>query len=472
MNQTYQTKLSLFRRVYRKIKQSLWSNPSTPATIGVDSKPSIYSQRQPEIGKKRTLSLGKDGSRGTVFIGRWSYYGSQSIFEGFHQNDVLAIGSFCSIANDVKFLLCAGHHFPQRISNFPVDLFFHEKATAPHRNYTRIGNDVWIGANAIIMPGIHIGNGAVIGAGSVVTKDVEDFSIVGGNPAKHIKWRIEDEALRYKMQEIAWWEWSDDVILSRGEFFTMPALEASILAYEQGWVKAANIPASYIEEIPKVFPNGFSCETLKENLQRFLQSEDTTWMIHTYKSLSYENIAIWLAAIQAIQPKCIVELGTQTGCSSTIIARICRYLGLKTKIVTVNIVDELKFPDPEVEYIYEDFTNKMEEIWTRWNPDILFQDAHMYHMVKKQIEVGEKYPHTVHFFHDVGFRLYQNPMTIPLEAVPTSTTGSWERHVLGLYAPELLEIPNRHFENEKMLIHIFDACANAHEYGLGVLRFK
>jgi hypothetical protein len=179
-----------------------------------------------------------------------------------------------------------------------------------------------------------------------------------------------------------------------------------------------------------------------------------------------------MAVLQDVQPKCIVEFGTQSGCSSTVIARLCRHLGIKTRIVTINIQNEVQYPDPDVEYVIEDFTGKMNDVWERWNPDILFQDAHMYKLVKEQIEIGEKQRHTVHLFHDVGFRLFQNPMTIPFDAVPTGATGSWERHVLGLYAPSLLEIKAREFENDNLKIHIFDATANPREFGIGILKFK
>lgn len=430
----------------------------------------IYSMKRTEIGFKRRLSLGTEGSKGNVLIGRWSYYG-KSLFSGFHNNDFLSIGSFCSISDSATFLVCSGHHFPQRVSNYPIDKFFHKATPAVHRNYTRIGNDVWVGASAILLPGIRVGNGAMIGAGSVVTEDVADFAVVAGNPARFIRWRFDNESIRAAIQSIGWWTWTDDTILARREFFLLPAEDAITLAQEKYWMSAKGIPASYLGEIGKFFSTDLSAEQLDASVREFLCREDSAMILHGQKSLSYENLAVWIALLKEKCPKCIVEFGTQTGCSSTIIARLCRFLGLRTRVVTVNIKNELVYRDQDVEYVIEDLTGRMETVWERWNPDIIFQDAHMYHLIAQQLAEGEKHPHTVHVLHDVGFRLFKNPMAIPIGAVPTSKTGSWERHVLARYAPELLDVATRQASNDKARIHIFDACADSHEYGLGVLKF-
>ena len=83
------------------------------------------------------------------------------------------------------------------------------------KNPTRVGNDVWIGNNVQIMAGVTIGDGAVIATGAVVTKDVEPYAIVGGNLAKLIRYRIADSTSRKQMQEIAWWNWSEELIAER-----------------------------------------------------------------------------------------------------------------------------------------------------------------------------------------------------------------------------------------------------------------
>jgi serine acetyltransferase len=84
-----------------------------------------------------------------------------------------------------------------------------------------IGNDVWIGAQAIIMPGVKIGDGAVIGAGSIVTKDVEPYEIVCGNPARHLRWRL-GEREREFMKMLRWWDWSDEKIKENIDLFRAP----------------------------------------------------------------------------------------------------------------------------------------------------------------------------------------------------------------------------------------------------------
>jgi len=425
-----------------------------------------------EFKKKRAIKLGINGSRGSVQVGRWTYYG-RSVFSGFHRNDFLKIGSFCSIANDVRFQICSGNHFINRISNFPVDYFFHEARTDNHKNFTMIGNDVWIGARAVILPGIRIGNGAVIGAGSVVREDIEAFSVVAGNPTKHVKWRFESKEMRETIQSIGWWNWSDEEIKERKSFFVSKIEDAIETAKKNKWISAEGIPSSYLNEIIEFFPNGFAAEELDKKTREFLFIDDSALMLNKYKTQSYENISVWIAALSEIRPKCIVELGTQTGCSASILARLCRFLGLNTKIITINIKDEAIYKDKDVEYVIEEFTGKVEEIWKRWSPDIIFQDAHMYHLIHQiLIESENNHRNTIHFLHDTGFRLFKNPMKIPLEAVPTSETGSWERHVLALYDKKLLEKSYRDVKQKTFKIHIFDGSSDSNEFGLGILKFS
>ena len=122
----------------------------------------------------------------------------------------------------VTFILSSAHR-ADWVSTFPF-IQAEDTSTLDHIGDNRkrgllssnggiiVGNDVWIGGNAIILSGVKIGDGAVIGAGSVVTKDVADYEIVAGNPAKHIKYRFKREEIK-QLKEIEWWNWSIDKIM-------------------------------------------------------------------------------------------------------------------------------------------------------------------------------------------------------------------------------------------------------------------
>lgn len=118
----------------------------------------------------------------------------------------LAIGKYCSISYGVKFVLDDGKHQYNQVSNFP----FPTNEIGDKKGIT-IGNDVWIGLNALILNGVKIGNGVTIAAGAVVTKDVPDYCVVAGVPAKVVKKKCSEEEAE-KMNEIAWWDWSEEQI--------------------------------------------------------------------------------------------------------------------------------------------------------------------------------------------------------------------------------------------------------------------
>ena len=128
--------------------------------------------------------------------------------------DCLIIGKFCSIACGVKFLFNSANHTLKSLSNYTFPLFFEEwgldkknvASAWDNKGDIIIGNDVWIGYEAVIMAGVHIGDGAVIAARAVVTKDVPPYTIVGGTPARKIRMRFEEETIA-KLQQIQWWNW-------------------------------------------------------------------------------------------------------------------------------------------------------------------------------------------------------------------------------------------------------------------------
>ncbi len=134
-------------------------------------------------------------------------------------NDKLIIGKFCSIACGAKFIMTSANHSLESLSTYPFPIFVEEwdldwkdVTTAwDNKGDIVIGNDVWIGYEAVIMPGVHIGNGAIIGTRAVVTKDVPPYAIVGGVPAKIIKMRFADDVID-KLQNLQWWNWSYDKI--------------------------------------------------------------------------------------------------------------------------------------------------------------------------------------------------------------------------------------------------------------------
>lgn len=134
-------------------------------------------------------------------------------------HDHLIIGKFCSIGCNAKFMFTSGNHAMKSLSTYPFPLMFDEWDRDPKRVVDSwdnkgdivIGNDVWIGYDAVIMQGVTIGDGAIIGTRAVVTKDVPPYSIVGGVPAKVIKKRFDDQTIE-TLLTIKWWDWPKDRI--------------------------------------------------------------------------------------------------------------------------------------------------------------------------------------------------------------------------------------------------------------------
>lgn len=161
-----------------------------------------------------------------IIVGDYTYYDDFEDVYNFEKNvkyhfdfvgDKLIIGKFCQIASGVTFIMNGANHLQDSVSTFPFAIFGEDWKDAmegksyPTKGDTEIGNDVWIGFDATIMPGVKIGDGAIIGSKSVVTKDVEPYSIVGGNPAKLIRKRFSEEKIA-ELMEMQWWDWSVDEI--------------------------------------------------------------------------------------------------------------------------------------------------------------------------------------------------------------------------------------------------------------------
>lgn len=133
--------------------------------------------------------------------------------------DKLIIGKFCSIACKAKFLMTSGNHSMKSLSSYTFPIFYeewgldvsHVTDAWDNKGDIVIGNDVWIGYEAVIMSGVKIGDGAIIGTRAVVTKDVPPYTVVGGMPAKVIKKRFDDDTID-KLMKIQWWNWTEEKI--------------------------------------------------------------------------------------------------------------------------------------------------------------------------------------------------------------------------------------------------------------------
>lgn len=133
--------------------------------------------------------------------------------------DKLIIGKFCSIACGAKFLFTSANHKMSSLSTYPFPIFYEEwgldakdiRNAWDNKGDIVIGNDVWIGYEAVIMAGVTIGDGAIIGTRAVVTKDVPPYTIVGGVPAKPIRKRFDDATVE-RLIKLRWWDWEHDKI--------------------------------------------------------------------------------------------------------------------------------------------------------------------------------------------------------------------------------------------------------------------
>ncbi|MCA1244981.1 Vat family streptogramin A O-acetyltransferase [Massilia sp. MS-15] len=160
-------------------------------------------------------------TRPHIEVGDFTYYDDPDGCANFEKNvlyhfpfigDRLRIGKFCAIARGVKFIMNGANHQMSGISTYPFFIFGNGWELArpsadelPYKGDTVIGNDVWIGYDTLIMPGVTVGDGAIIAARSVVTADVPAYAIVGGNPAQMVRSRFDPDSVR-RLQSVAWWD--------------------------------------------------------------------------------------------------------------------------------------------------------------------------------------------------------------------------------------------------------------------------
>ena len=190
----------------------------------------ISEKMYPRTGDTQTVYLKNVITNPNIIIGDYTMYNDfvhdPRYFEKLNvlyhypvNHDKLIIGRFCSIACGAKFIFTSANHTMKSLSTYPFPIFFEEWGLDianvtdawDNKGDIVIGNDVWIGYDAVILSGVTIGDGAIIGARAVVTKDVPPYTIVGGIPARHIRKRFDEETVT-RLMELKWWEWSDEKI--------------------------------------------------------------------------------------------------------------------------------------------------------------------------------------------------------------------------------------------------------------------
>ncbi|PZP06637.1 MAG: acetyltransferase [Pseudomonas protegens] len=142
-------------------------------------------------------------------IGRGSY-GLPEVHD-WQEGSTLSIGAYCSIAEGVQIFL-GGHHRADWVTTYPFPAMLpqaaHISGYAGTNGDVRVGSDVWLCSNSTLLSGVTIGHGAIVAAGALVTKDVEPYAVVGGNPARFLRWRFPEEQ-RQQLLLSAWWDWPE-----------------------------------------------------------------------------------------------------------------------------------------------------------------------------------------------------------------------------------------------------------------------
>ena len=162
-----------------------------------------------------------------IIVGEYTYYDDVGGAEHFEDHvthhypfigDKLIIGKFCAIGKSIEFVMNGANHRMNSVTTYPFNImgggweqFTPAMEDLPLKGDTVVGNDVWFGQNVTVMPGVHIGDGAIIAANSVVTKDIPPYCVAGGNPCIVRKKRFDDELIEYLLA-LKWWDWDADKI--------------------------------------------------------------------------------------------------------------------------------------------------------------------------------------------------------------------------------------------------------------------
>lgn len=189
------------------------------------------SNLHPVAGQPRVVLLKPLISSPLVEVGEFTYYDDPEFAEDFAERNILyhygperlVIGRFCSLATGVRFIMNGANHRMSGLSTFPFPImggdwgrYFDLLTDLPDAGDTIVGNDVWIGRDAVVMPGTRIGDGCIVATGSVVTGVVPPYSIIGGNPARTIRRRFDDAQID-RLLEVRWWDWPLDRITANIE---------------------------------------------------------------------------------------------------------------------------------------------------------------------------------------------------------------------------------------------------------------
>lgn len=182
----------------------------------------LHGQNKKYIDKAKNVTIGYKTYHNGAFVWYWD------------KNASLTIGRYCSIANDVNFILDDGFHQQGDITNFPHfnhilydplkksnELIEFKNNLKAVKSDIKIGNDVWIGMNSIILPGVTVGDGVTIMAGSIVTKNVPDYALVGGVPATIVKMKHAQNII-LSLKKIAWWYWENQKVEENWKDFYLP----------------------------------------------------------------------------------------------------------------------------------------------------------------------------------------------------------------------------------------------------------
>ncbi len=176
-----------------------------------------------------------------IHVGEYTYYDDPVAPTEFERRNVLfnypefgdslIIGKFCSIASGTTFIMGPANHRISSVTTYPFHVFgglWEERtpdhmAQLPRKGDTVVGNDVWFGRESVILPGVHIGDGAIVAAYSVVTRDVPPYGVVGGNPAKLLKMRFDEEMIALLLA-VKWWDFAPDALADILPLLCSPAL--------------------------------------------------------------------------------------------------------------------------------------------------------------------------------------------------------------------------------------------------------